>query len=199
MAGDRLWITTLKFRKVEENSEIRRQVDNLINLATVLLEMILFCSKTRRMECDCFRHRTISDFRGPDLEGLRFILFFFFFFLSRRIGPVVNILLRAFSTTTITHARDCCEQLSAILVLAQFPSIFLLRMLDEKNEGNNSTQGSGYEIASPREPLRRRERRRCLVQPRLQVSESWFASRDGCVLCTEHAARKREGACAFPS
>ena len=35
MAGDRLSITTLslKFRKVEENSEIRRQVDNLINLS----------------------------------------------------------------------------------------------------------------------------------------------------------------------
>ena len=85
MAGDRLWITTLKFRKVEENSEIRRQVDNLINLETVLLEMILFCSKTRRMECDCFRHRTISDFRGPDFEGLRFILLYFIFFQAEEL------------------------------------------------------------------------------------------------------------------
>ena len=53
------------FRKVEENAEIRRQADNLINLETFLLEMILFCSNTWRMECDCFRHRIISDFRGP--------------------------------------------------------------------------------------------------------------------------------------
>ena len=105
MAGDRLWITTLKFRKVEENSEIRRQVDNLINLATVLLEMILFCSKTRRMECDCFRHRTISDFRGPDLEGLRFILFFFFFKQKNWSSS------KHFVTRLLDHHHHACARL----------------------------------------------------------------------------------------